>query len=91
MPTERLRVGTAEARRRFREILERVGAGETVEIARRDAVVAVIGPPEAEPAEAASYRDELREWRNRWDVTSWADDDPFADLRAREAGRSAPW
>lgn len=91
MSQEGLRVGTAEARRRFREILDRVGAGETVEIARRDRVVAVIGPPAPEPRDGQSYAAELREWRRRWDVASWSEDDPFDQVRDRDPGSPGPW
>ena len=43
-----MRVGTAEARERFKELLDRVQAGETVEIARRGKVLAVLStPPDA--------------------------------------------
>lgn len=91
MADEPLRVGTAEARRRFREILDRVAGGETVEIARRDRTVAVVGPPPADPPDGESLRAELREWRRRWDVASWANEDPFADVRDTDPGRPAPW
>lgn len=40
-----MRVGVAEARKRFAELVDRAMRGETVEVARRDEVVAVIGPP----------------------------------------------
>lgn len=91
MAEQTLRLGTAEARRRFREILDRVASGETVEIARRDRIVAVVGPPPAGPSDAESLRAELREWRRRWDVASWSEEDPFADVRDADPGRPAPW
>jgi prevent-host-death family protein len=85
-----MRIGVAEARRRFSELLDRAIRGETVEVARRGEVVAVIGPPRSatapEPVLAV-----LQSWRAEWDVEAWPDDDPFADVRDRSEGRPAPW
>lgn len=86
-----MRVGVAEARRRFREILNRVRDGETVEILRRDAVVAVVGPPPRSARTGLSLGSELAAWRDEWSVAGWPDDDPFGDLRDRIPGRDAPW
>ena len=85
-----MRIGAAEARRRFSELLDRAIRGEVVEVARRGEVVAVIGPPgAAPPPEPVSTV--LRRWRVEWDVDAWPDDDPFADVRDRSDSRAAPW
>jgi antitoxin (DNA-binding transcriptional repressor) of toxin-antitoxin stability system len=85
-----MRVGVAEARKRFAELLERAMRGETVEVARRDEVIAVIGPPPpsgtADPLPVA-----LDRWRRSWDVGDWPDDDAFRGLRDRSEGRPSPW
>lgn len=88
---EPLRVGTADARRRFKEILDRVEAGETVEVTRRDDVVAVISPPPPPAGEEQSFGNWLMEWRRKWDVDNWPDDDPWADVRDRSPGPPSPW
>ena len=84
-----MRVGVAEARRRFAELLDRAMRGETVEIARRDEVVAVIGPPQAVSAEPLPAA--LERWRREWAVEDWPDEDPFAGTRDRSEGRPSPW
>lgn len=84
-----MRVGVAEARRRFREILDRVGAGEVVELSRRGEIVATMSAPSTGPDESLSQA--LSRWRSKWEVDDWPEDDPFADLRDRSAGRDAPW
>jgi prevent-host-death family protein len=84
-----MRVGVAEARKRFAELLDRAMRGETVEIARRDEVVAVIGAPQAASAEPLPTALERR--RREWDVEAWPDDDPFAGTRDRSEGRPSPW
>lgn len=86
-----MRVGVAEARRRFREILDRVHGGETVEILRRDAVVAVVGPPSRAARTGLPLGAELSAWRDEWSVTGWPEDGPFDDVRDRMPGRDAPW
>lgn len=85
-----MRVGVAEARQRFRELLDRVIAGESVEIARRETVIAVLGPPRA-PAADKPISEALLDWRRDWDVDSWPDDGPFDDVRDLSPGREAPW
>lgn len=83
-----MEVGVAEARRRFKELLDRVVHGETIQITRRDAVVAVLGPPP--PVDSPNtFGAEMRAWRERWDVASWPEDDPFSDVRDRSPGRDA--
>jgi prevent-host-death family protein len=85
-----MRIGVAEARRRFSELLDRAIRGEVVEVARRGEVVAVIGPPQGRTA-PEPIRTVLQKWRAEWDVDAWPDDDPFADVRDRSNGRPAPW
>jgi antitoxin (DNA-binding transcriptional repressor) of toxin-antitoxin stability system len=91
-----MRVGVAEVRKRLREIMSRVDAGETVEISRRGEVVARMAPP-AVPGQrdAESFAEVLASWRSRWGVDTWPDgadtDNPFDDVRDRSAGRAAPW
>lgn len=86
-----MRVGIAEARERFKEVLDRVGAGELVEITRRGEVVAVMAPPSSGRGVNESFGEALHDWRTRWDVGSWPDEDPFADVRDTARGRAAPW
>lgn len=85
-----MRLGVADARRRFKEMLDRVADGETLEITRRNTVIAVLGPP-IPAAPERPLLDAVLDWRRVWDVDSWPDDDPFADTRDRSAGRQAPW
>ena len=86
-----MRVGVAQAREHFKEMLDRVGAGEVVEVTRRGEVVAVIAPPSAGHAGGESFAEALHAWREAWNVDSWTEEDPFADVRDREHGREAPW
>lgn len=81
----------AEARRRFREILDRVEAGETVEISRRGEVVAMVTPPVPEQRRQESFAEWLTRWRAESGVDEWPDDDPFADVRDPSPGRPPPW
>ncbi len=78
-------IGVAEARRRFREVLDLVEAGETVEVSRRGEVVAVITPPAPEPPRQ-SYAEWTREWRERYGVADWPDDDLLAGARDPSPG-----
>ena len=80
-----MQVGTAEARDRFRELLDRVQAGETIEIARRGKILAVLSAPDAESG--ASFGEAVRQWRETWDAASWPDEDVFADVRDGSPGR----
>lgn len=82
-------LGIAEARRRFREVLDRVLAGESVEITRRGRVIAVVSPPPR--TDAGPFVDEVLSWRAAWQVEDWPEDDPFGDLREPSLGRSSPW
>ena len=81
-----MQVGTAEARERFKELLDRVQAGETIEIARRGKVLAVLSAPPGTSG-SASFSEVVQHWRNTWDVASWIDDDAFADVRDHSLGR----
>jgi len=85
-----MRVGVAEARVHWRDLLDRVHTGESVEITRRGMIVAVLSPPPA--ADAAPFVETLLAWRAEWDVACWPeDDDPFAVARDETSGREAPW
>ena len=84
-----MRIGVAEARRRFSELLDRAIRGEVVEVARRGEVVAVIGPS-CDDVALESIGVVLQRWRADWKVDEWSDDDPFVDVRDRSDGRPAP-
>lgn len=86
-----MEIGVADARRRFRAILDEVGSGHVVQVTRRGRVVAVIAPPLSSQATGGSFGDMLRSWREEWDVDSWSDDDPFAGTRDHSPGRATPW
>jgi prevent-host-death family protein len=86
-----MRVGVAEARERFKEILDRVEAGEEVEITRRGEVVAVLTLPSPRRSEPDSFGSFLDSWRSKWDVDQMPDDDPFANLRDQVPVRPPPW
>lgn len=85
-----MRIGVADARRRFSELLDRAIRGETVEVARRGEVVAVIAPPARDP-DAEPIASALRRWRAAWQVEDWPDEDPFGGVRDRSDGRPSPW
>jgi len=80
----------AEARERFKELLDRAAAGEVIEIARRGQVAAVMGPPDGSPP-SRDFGAELVSWRERWDTAAEPEDDVFADVRDASAGRPVPW
>lgn len=84
-----MEIGVTDVRRRLRDVLARVEAGDTVTVTRRGRAVAVIAPPS--PASDRPLRDALTDWRERWDVDTWPDDGPFADVRAATPGRPDPW
>lgn len=86
-----MRIGIADARRRFEELLDHVGAGETVEITRRREIVASVAPPSQVREPDTSLADLVDSWRHEWGVGSWPDEEPFAGMRKRSAGRGAPW
>jgi antitoxin (DNA-binding transcriptional repressor) of toxin-antitoxin stability system len=76
-----------EAARAFSEVLNRVAAGEEVEVTRSGAPVAIIGPPKARLMSAERFRSLL--------ASAPAPDDDFADdVRAARAAigpPSDPW
>ena len=86
-----MQIGVAHARRRFREVLEAVDAGERVEITRRGVVVAVVMSPSRDPESNGSLGADIETWRASWEVDSWPDDDVFERVREPSPGRSAPW
>jgi antitoxin (DNA-binding transcriptional repressor) of toxin-antitoxin stability system len=69
------RLSATEVARRFSEVLNRVAAGEEIEITRAGAPVAVIGPPKARLLSAERFRELLR-------AAPPVDEDFAADLRA---------
>ena len=82
-----MRITATEAARNFSDVLNRVAAGEELEIVRNDAPVAVIGPPRARFLSGERLRELL---------TGLSPDEDFADdLRAirKEAGPppADPW
>ena len=85
-----MQVGMAEARERFRELLDRAEAGEVIEIARRGQVTAVMGPPTGS-SPSRDFGTEISSWRERWSTAAEPDDDVFADVRDASAGRPEPW
>ena len=52
-----VRLSATEVARRFSEILNRVAAGEEIEVTRAGAPVAVIGPPKARVLSAERFRE----------------------------------
>ena len=55
-----VRLSATEVARRFSEILNRVAAGEEIEVTRAGAPVAVIGPPKARVVSAERFRELVR-------------------------------
>lgn len=53
------RMTATELARRFSEVLNRVSAGDEIEVTRSGAPVAVIGPPKARVIEAEHFRELL--------------------------------
>jgi len=76
-----------EAARAFSDVLNRVAAGEEVEITRSGAPVAIIGPPKGRLISAERFRELL--------ATAPRPDDDFADdvreLRRSVAPPGEPW
>ena len=85
-----MQVGMAEARERFKELLDRAEAGEVIEIARRGQVAAVMGPPRGSTAQR-DFGTQILAWRERWNTAAEPDEDVFADVRDPSAGRPQPW
>ena len=80
-----MQIGTAEAREKLKELLDRVQAGETIEIARRGKVLAVLSAPSGTTSER--FSDAIDSWRATWDVASWTDEDVFGEVRDQSPGR----
>ncbi len=79
IPTERagpLSVGTAEAKRRFSELVDRVGEGERILVSRRGRPAVALVPPSAEllavggapPSGLAALAGALADWEDIDDV-----------------------
>jgi antitoxin (DNA-binding transcriptional repressor) of toxin-antitoxin stability system len=78
-----MRMTATEAARSFSEVLNRVAAGEEVEVTRSGAPVAVIGPPKARLMSAARFRSLL--------ASAPPPDDDFADdVRAARGAIGPP-
>ena len=84
-------IGVADAKRRFSELLDRVGAGERIVVARRGKPAVALVPPEdlvaspprGAPTGFAAIAGALADWEELESVT--------ADLQAkRRRGRSRP-
>jgi len=76
-----------DAARRFSDVLNRVAAGEEIEVTRSGVPVALIAPPKAQLVSASRFRDLIAS-------APKPDDDFSADVRAaRESVRPAesPW
>lgn len=77
------RLTATEAARTFSDVLNRVTAGEEVEVTRSGAPVAVIGPATARLISAGRFRELI--------ATAPRPDDAFADdVRALRAGVGSP-
>jgi antitoxin (DNA-binding transcriptional repressor) of toxin-antitoxin stability system len=76
-----------EAARSFSDVLNRVAAGEEVEVTRSGAPVAVIGPPKARLVSAERFRELI--------ASAPRPDEDFAgelrELRATVRPPDAPW
>jgi prevent-host-death family protein len=76
-----------EAARAFSDVLNRVAAGEEIEVIRNGALVAVIGPPRSRLVSAERFREIL--------ATAPAPDADFAEdvraLRASVPPPDEPW
>lgn len=83
-----VRLSATEVARRFSEVLNRVAAGEEIEVTRAGAPVAVISPPKTRLVSAERFRDLLA-------AAPAVDDDFGEDLRRlrRQAGvvPESPW
>ena len=81
------RLSATDVARRFSEVLNRVSAGEEIEVTRAGAPVAVIAPPKIRLASAAQFRELL-------DSAPPLDPD-FADdlrtIRAEVGPPESPW
>jgi len=77
------RLSATDAARRFSELLNRVAAGEEIEITRAGAAVAVIGPPKTRLVGPERFREILA-------AAPEVDDDFAADVRAARAEVGPP-
>lgn len=76
-------MSATETARRFSDVLNRVAAGEEIEVTRAGAPVAVISPPRARLLSAERFRELL--------ASAPAVDDDFADdLRAIRSSAASP-
>ena len=76
-----------DAARSFSDVLNRVAAGEEIEVIRSGAPVAVIAPPKAQLLSAARFRELIA-------TAPRPDDDFAADVRAARAevvAADEPW
>ena len=77
------RLTATEAARSFSDVLNRVSAGEEVEVTRSGAPIAIIGPPTTRLISAERFRELI--------ATAPRPDDAFADdVRALRAGVGPP-
>jgi prevent-host-death family protein len=80
-------MSATDAARSFSDVLNRVAAGEQIEVTRSGAAVAVIGPPTTRMISAVRFRDLI--------ATAPAPDDDFAAdlaaLRESVAPPVSPW
>lgn len=77
------RMTATEAARSFSDLLNRVAAGEEIEVTRSGAAVAVIGPPQARLMTAERFRELIA-------GAPPVDDDFAAEIRALRAGVEPP-
>jgi prevent-host-death family protein len=77
------RLSATEVARRFSDVLNRVAAGEEIEITRAGAPVAVLTPPKVRRLSAAEFRELLA-------AAPQVDRDFADDLRAIRAGVGPP-
>jgi prevent-host-death family protein len=77
------RLSATDVARRFSEVLNRVAAGEEIEVTRAGAPVAVITPPHIRLMDASRFRELLA-------AAPPVDDQFGADLRAIREGMGPP-
>jgi prevent-host-death family protein len=87
-----IRVSVAEARRRFRELLDRLTQGDVVEIARRGEPAGVLVAPEEYrrlAGQGAGLAGAVAAFRRSLDEQEFLDDEALEDLRDPAPGRGA--
>jgi prevent-host-death family protein len=77
------RMSATEAARTFSDVLNRVAAGDEIEVTRNGAPVAVIGRPQGQFVAAERFRELMA-------TAPTPDDDFAADLRAARSGIGPP-